>query len=44
MQNCKQKYPGDIKKTVNGDELAGTEDNPYEINCIEDLCQKTDQE
>ena len=25
MQNCKQKYPGDIKKTVNGDELAGTE-------------------
>ena len=30
--------PGDITKDENGKELAGTEDEPYEIWCIEDLC------
>ena len=29
--------PGDITKDENGKELAGTEDEPYEIWCIEDL-------
>ena len=29
--------PGDITKDENGKELAGTEDEPYEILCIEDL-------
>ena len=29
--------PGDITKNENGKELAGTEDEPYEIWCIEDL-------
>ena len=29
--------PGDITKDKNGKELAGTEDEPYEILCIEDL-------
>ena len=32
------KSPGDITKDENGEELAGTEDEPYEIWCIEDLC------
>ena len=32
------KSPGDITKDENGKELAGTEDEPYEIWCIEDLC------
>ncbi len=30
--------PGDITKDENGKELAGTVDEPYEIWCIEDLC------
>ena len=30
--------PGDITKDENGEELAGTADEPYEIWCIEDLC------
>ncbi len=30
--------PGDITKDENGKELAGTADEPYEIWCIEDLC------
>ena len=29
--------PGDITKDENGKELAGTEDEPYEIWCVEDL-------
>ena len=32
------KSPGDITKDENGKELAGTVDEPYEIWCIEDLC------
>ena len=31
--------PGDITKDAKGNELAGTEENPYEVNCIEDLVQ-----
>ena len=32
-------YPGDITKDENGNELSGdTEDDAYQINCIEDLC------
>ena len=31
------KYPGDITKNKNGEDLDGTEANPYEICCIEDL-------
>ena len=31
-------YPGDFTKDKNGNTLAGTEGNPYEIWCIEDLC------
>lgn len=30
-------HPGDITKDVNGNILQGTEEHPYEINCIEDL-------
>ena len=33
------KSPGDITKDENGEELAGTEDAPYEIWCIEDLVE-----
>ena len=31
------KYPGDITKKEDGTVLDGSNDNPYEINCIEDL-------
>ena len=31
------KYPGDITKDENGNNLEGTEDSPFQINCIEDL-------
>ena len=31
--------PGDITKDENGEELAGTADEPYEIWCIEDLVE-----
>ncbi len=32
-------YPGDITKDENGNELSGdTEDDAYQINCIEDMC------
>ena len=31
------KYPGDITKDENGNNLDGSPVNPYEINCIEDL-------
>lgn len=31
-------YPGDITKSSTGATLAGTIDEPYQINCIEDLC------
>ena len=31
-------YPGDITKDTDGNTLAGTEEEPYEIWCIEDLC------
>lgn len=31
-------YPGDITKGINGEELDGNE-KPYEINCIEDLVE-----
>lgn len=32
-------HPGDITKDKNGNELSGdTEDDAYQINCIEDLC------
>ena len=30
-------YPGDITKDENGNDLNGSEANPYQINCIEDL-------
>ena len=30
-------YPGDIKKDANGNTLDGSEEHPFEINCIEDL-------
>lgn len=33
----KDEYPGDITHGINGEVLAGTESNPYEIWCIEDL-------
>ena len=33
------KSPGDITKDENGEELTGTEDEPYEIWCIEDLVE-----
>lgn len=33
------KYPGDITKDENGNELEGTEEKPYEVNCIEDLIE-----
>ncbi len=33
----KDNSPGDITVGINGEELDGTEDNPYEIWCIEDL-------
>lgn len=33
------KYPGDITKDIYGNDLSGdTEENAYQINCIEDLC------
>lgn len=35
---AKDAKPGDITTDSEGNELAGTEDNPYQINCIEDLC------
>ena len=31
------KYPGDITKKEDGTVLDGSEEHPYEINCIEDL-------
>lgn len=31
------KYPGDITKDKDGNELGGTEESPYEIWCVEDL-------
>ena len=31
------KYPGDITRKEDGTVLDGSSDNPYEINCIEDL-------
>lgn len=31
-------YPGDITKSSTWATLAGTIDEPYQINCIEDLC------
>ena len=33
----KDTYPGDITKGLDGKLLDGSEENPYEINCIEDL-------
>ena len=33
------KSPGDITKDENGDDLKGDEDEPYEIWCIEDLIE-----
>lgn len=30
-------YPGDITRDIKGNNLGGSENNPYEINCIEDL-------
>lgn len=33
----KDSYPGDIMKDKEGNELAGTLEQPYEIWCIEDL-------
>lgn len=33
------KYPGDFTKDKTGKELDGSEENPYEINCIEDLVE-----
>ena len=33
------KSPGDITKDENGDDLKGDEDQPYEIWCIEDLVE-----
>ena len=36
---AEDEYPGDITKDKNGNELSGdTEDEAYQINCIEDLC------
>lgn len=32
------KAPGDITKDIEGNELDGSEEHPYEIWCIEDLC------
>ncbi len=31
-------YPGDFTKNIKGKSLSGSADEPYEINCIEDLC------
>lgn len=33
----KDQYPGDITVGKDGEQLDGSEDHPYEINCIEDL-------
>ena len=33
------KYPGDIAKDKNGDILDGSDEHPYEIWCIEDLIE-----
>ena len=33
----KDLYAGDIEKDLNGNKLDGSEEHPYEINCIEDL-------
>ena len=35
---AKDANPGDITTNSEGKALAGTETEPYEINCIEDLC------
>ena len=35
----RDEYPADITENENGDELHGSEDNPYEIWCIEDLIE-----
>lgn len=34
----KDSNPGDITTDETGKKLAGTEEEPYQINCIEDLC------
>lgn len=34
----KDKNPGDITTDENGKTLEGSKDEPYQINCIEDLC------
>ena len=34
---AQDKYPGDITKDENGNILDGTQEHPYEINCIENL-------
>lgn len=39
VDRAEDKYPGDFTKDENGNELSGdTEDDAYQINCIEDLC------
>ena len=39
VNRVEDEYPGDITKDKNGNELSGeTEEEAYEINCIEDLC------
>lgn len=39
VDRATDKYPGDITKDINGNELTGTtEEDAYQINCIEDLC------
>lgn len=37
VEMLKDKYPGDIQKDLDGNELTGDIDNPYEIWCIEDI-------
>ena len=37
IEGASDKYPGDITRKEDGTVLDGSEDNPYEINCIEDL-------
>lgn len=37
LSPSKDQNPGDITKDEQGNSLAGTEDDPYQINCIEDL-------
>ena len=43
IEVVKDPYPGDYTKNENGEELYGTSDSPYEINCVEDLIELSNQ-